>query len=416
MSRVANVSAISNLEAGGLWRPGRIGPVEIANRIVRAGTSETAAGEGGEITDQLVAMYAELARNRVGLILSGHMFCHPRGRYASRQVGIHSDSMVAGLTRLTGAVHRHGGKVFAQIAHAGSQSRVPDNRPLAPSPIPNALTGRMVEAAGEPEIAEAIEAFAGGARRAVQAGFDGVHIHAANGYLISEFSSPVTNRRADAWGGTPEARNRLVLEVLKAVRREVPASMAVTVKLGLQDAIEGGMQLSEGVRRGAVLAAAGADAFEVSCNAMSLPSDSAKEYVAVGPSRALRDLLLHRLLSPARPEAYFLGLARELRKQVTVPIILVGGMRLPATMESILGRGDADFIAMARPFIREPDLVVRLAAGRRGPVACTSCNLCLMHESHHSLRCWRTPRRRLIEHAIYRLRGGFREAHRPHTA
>ena len=109
MSRVANVSAISNLEAGGLWRPGRIGPVEIANRIVRAGTSETAAGEGGEITDQLVAIYAELARNRVGLILSGHMFCHPRGRYASRQVGIHSDSMVAGLTRLTGAVHRHGG-------------------------------------------------------------------------------------------------------------------------------------------------------------------------------------------------------------------------------------------------------------------------------------------------------------------
>ena len=147
-----------------------------------------------------------------------------------------------------------------------------------------------------------------------------------------------------------------------------------------------------------------------------MPSDSAKEYVAVGPARALGDLLLHRIFSRPHAEAYFLEPARLLKRRVSVPIILVGGMRTPATMERILENGDADFIAMARPFIREPDLVVKLHAGRRGPVACTSCNLCLMHESHHSLRCWRVPRRRLLEHALYRLRGGFREAHRPHTA
>jgi 2,4-dienoyl-CoA reductase-like NADH-dependent reductase (Old Yellow Enzyme family) len=399
-----------------LFQPGRIGPVETANRFVRAGTSETAAGDGGEITDHLVEIYETLARNRVGLIYSGHMFCHPRGRYAVHQTGIHNDALLPGLARLASAVHRHGGKVFAQLAHAGSQSRVPENQPLAPSPVPNALTGRMVEAATEAEISEAIEAFAAGARRAVKAGFDGVHIHGANGYLVSEFSSPLTNRRADAWGGSPEARNRFVLEVLKAVRREIPVEMAVTVKLGLEDAVPGGMSLDEGVRRGVALATAGADAIEVSCNAMRLPSDSAKEYVAVGPSRALRDLLLHRLLSPPHAEAYFLPSARELRKQVAVPIVLVGGMRVPETMETILNRGEADFIAMARPFIREPDLVVRLAQGRRGPVACTSCNLCLMHESHHSLRCWRVPRQRLLEHAIYRLRGGLRESHRPHTS
>src|SRR6266480_2872801 len=388
-----------------LFRPGRIGAVETTNRIVRAGTSETAADDGGEITDELIEIYENLARNRVGLILSGHMFCHPRGRYATRQTGIHDDAMVPGLTRLTSAVHRHRGKVFAQLAHAGSQSRVSENRPLAPSPVPNALTGRMVQAATAAEIAEVIEAFAAGARRAVRAGFDGVHVHAANGYLISEFSSPLTNRREDEWGGSAQARDRFVLEVLKAVRREVPAGMAVTVKLGLQDAVPGGMALDEGVRRGEALAAAGADAIEVSCNAMRLPSDSAKEYVAVGPGRAMRDGLLHRL--PA---------ARELRKRTRVPIILVGGMRLPTTMETILERGEADFVAMARPFIREPDLVVKLAQGGRGPVECTSCNLCLMHESHHSLRCWRVPRRRLLEHAIFRLRGGLREAHRPHSS
>jgi 2,4-dienoyl-CoA reductase-like NADH-dependent reductase (Old Yellow Enzyme family) len=403
------------MTGGVLFQSGRIGPLEIANRIVRAGTSETAAGDSGQITDELVAIYEALARNQVGLILSGHMFCHPRGQYAAHQVGIHEDGMVPGLTRLVESVHRHGGKLFAQLAHAGSQSRVVGNRPLAPSPIPNALTGRNAEAATEGEIEEAIAAFAAGAERAVQAGFDGVHIHGANGYLISEFSSPLTNQRIDRWGGSPEARDMFFIEVLKAVRKAVPPRMAVTVKLGLQDAVPGGMPLAEGVRRGEALAATGADAIEVSCNAMRLPSDSAREYVAVGPLRAIGDLLLHRLLSSPQPEAYFLEPARRLRQRMSKPIILVGGMRTPATMEGIVLGGDADFIALARPFIREPDLVVKLARGRRGPVTCTSCNLCLMHESHHSLRCWRIPRRRLLEHAVYRLRGGFRETHRPHT-
>src|ERR1700674_2315598 len=404
------------MKAGVLFQPGSIGPVTILNRIVRAGTSETAAGDSGEITDQLVEIYEALARNRVGLILSGHMFCHPRGRYAARQVGIHEDRTVSGLTRLAEAVHRHGGKVFAQLAHAGSQSRVADNRPLAPSPIANVLTGRVVDAASQDEIQEAIAGFAAGAARAVGAGFDGVHLHAANGYLISEFSSPLTNQRSDRWGGSQEGRDALVVEVLKAVRKAVPASMAVTVKLGLQDAVPGGLQLSEGVRRGEIGVAAGADAIEVSCNAMRLPSDSAKQYVGVGPARALGDLLLHRLLSAPHPEAYFLESARQLRRRISKPIILVGGIRAPATMEGIVERGDADFVALARPFIREPDLVVKLAEGRRGSVDCTSCNLCLIHESHHSLRCWRIPRRRLLEHAVYRIRGGFREAHRPNTA
>lgn len=399
-----------------LFEAGRIGPVETANRIVRAGTSETAAGDAGEITDQLVDIYETLARNGVGLILTGHMFCHLRGRYAVRQVGIHDDAMVPGLTRLAAAVHRHGGKIFAQLAHAGSQSRVADNRPLAPSAVPNALTGRIVDEASEEEISEAITAFSAAAARAVEAGFDGVHIHGANGYLISEFSSPLTNRRTDGWGGSPESRDRFFVEVLNAVRASVPASMAVTVKVGMQDAVPGGMELAEGARRGGVLAAGGADAIEVSCNAMRLPSDSAKQYVAVGPARALRDWMPYRLFAKPHHEAYFLESALELRRHMAKPIILVGGMRTPAAMEGILERGEADFIAMARPFIREPDLVVKMAGGRRGPVECTSCNLCLTHESHHSLRCWRVPRGRLLEHAIYRFGGRFREAHAPHQS
>ena len=120
-----------------------------------------------------------------------------------------------------------------------------------------------------------------------------------------------------------------------------------------------------------------------------------------------QDLLLHRLLAQPGEEAYFEDWARRLRRSVDTKIILVGGLRTTATLERVIASGDADFIAMARPFIREPDLVSQIAAGRTGRVDCTSCNLCLRHEGHHSLRCWRTPRMRLLQHAIYRLSGGL---------
>jgi 2,4-dienoyl-CoA reductase-like NADH-dependent reductase (Old Yellow Enzyme family) len=186
-----------NASVAVLMQPGRIGPLETPNRIVRAGTSETMAGPRGEVTDELVELYRRLAEGGAGLIFTGHMYCHPRGRYSRRQTGIYDDSLIPGLRRLTGAVHDAGGRILGQVAHAGSQSRVAGNDPLAPSAVPNALTGRNVDEAEPAEIDEAIEAFAAGARRAVAAGFDGVHIHGANGYLISEFGSVRANRRTD---------------------------------------------------------------------------------------------------------------------------------------------------------------------------------------------------------------------------
>ncbi len=391
---------------GPLFEPGRIGPVEVRNRIVRAGTSETMAGPNGEVTDQLVALYETLARNEVGLAFTGHIYCEPRGRYAVRQTGIHSDDLIPGLRRLTEAVHRLGARILAQVAHAGSQSRVPGGEPLAPSPVPNELTGREVGEATPEEIEAAIAAFAAGARRAAEAGFDGVHVHGANGYLISEFSSPLTNRRADEWGD----RDRFALEIVRRVRAELPAGMALTMKLGLVDAVpgDGGLRLEESVPRAGRLVEAGLDAVEVSCNVMRKPTDSAAQYVAVDSRRALEDLLLHRLGKPSHREAYFLPWARALRGQVDTTVVLVGGMRTRETMEALLRDRECDFVALARPFIREPDLARQLASGRTGRVDCTSCNLCLMHEGHHSLRCWRVPRRQLLQHALYRFSGGFK--------
>lgn len=390
---------------GSAFAPGGIGPVETRNRFVRAGTSETMAGPDGEVTDQLVALYEELARNDVGLIFTGHLYCHSRGKYADRQAGIHDDRLVPGLRRLTDAVHRHGGRIFAQLAHAGSQSRVPAVEPLAPSPVPNELTGRLVREATTAEVEEALDAFASAAARAIEAGFDGVHLHGANGYLISEFSSPITNRRDDRWGD----RDGFALEAVRRIRAAVPDEAAVTMKLGFVDAApeETKLELTESVPRAAKLVAAGLDALEVSCNVMRLPTDSAAAYVAVDTPRAVRDLLVHRIGRAPHPEAYFLPWARALREQVDTTVVLVGGMRRLATIESLVGSGECDFVALARPFIREPALV-RSFRGGAAQADCTSCNLCLGHEGHHSLRCWRMPRRRLAQHALYRFTGGFR--------
>jgi 2,4-dienoyl-CoA reductase-like NADH-dependent reductase (Old Yellow Enzyme family) len=394
--------------ASALFEPGTIGGLEIRNRFLRPATSETMADEAGSPTEQLVDLYETLARNEVGLVITGHLYVHSRGQYAPRQSGIYGDSLLPRLAGMTGRVRRHGARFFAQLAHAGSQSRVPKVQPLAPSPVPNALTGRMVAAASEAEIEEAIEAFGKAAARAVEAGFDGVHIHGANGYLISEFASPLANRRSDRWGGSPETRDAFPLAVVEAVRAHVPPEFPVTMKIGFVDAPAGGLGLDESVRRAGRLVEAGIDAVEVSCGVMGSPTDSAKKYVAVDRRRAIEDLLAHRVAAEPGPEAYFREWARRLRKSVETNVMLVGGMRRTETMEDVVVSGDADFIAMARPLIREPDLIRQIKEGRRGRVDCTSCNLCLMHEGHHSLRCWRTPRRRLLQHAVYRLRGGLR--------
>jgi 2,4-dienoyl-CoA reductase-like NADH-dependent reductase (Old Yellow Enzyme family) len=157
-----------------LFTPGTIGGVEIRNRFVRAATSEAMSDEAGRVTPPLLSLHEALARGGVGLILFGHLYCHPRGRYGPGHVGIHDDATIPGLRLLVDAVHRNGARIFAQLTHAGSQSRLASVEPLAPSPVPNALTGRMVAGASEAEIEEAIATFAAGAARAVEAGFDGV--------------------------------------------------------------------------------------------------------------------------------------------------------------------------------------------------------------------------------------------------
>lgn len=388
-----------------LFQPARIGSLTVRNRFVRAGTAETMATGEGAVTSQLVSLYERLARHKTGLIITGHMFVHASGKATNHQTGIHSDKMLDGLQRVPKAVHACGGRVFAQLGHAGSQSKIlPISALLAPSVVTNPLTGRQPDrpATGD-EIQRIVRAFGDAARRAYEAGFDGVHIHGANGYLISSFASPVTNQRSDVWGGDPERRRNLALAVVRAVRSTVPSDFPVTMKLGFIDS-PGGITVDESVENAIVLTTAGVDGVEVSSNVMSAGEDSARRLVGVSQRRALTDLIFERVDRPV-PEAYFRPYARALKKaSPDTKVILVGGVRSVPMMSDLVSSGDVDFISMARPFIREPDLVEKLERGKSVSPACTSCNLCYVRSANHPVRCWRKPRWNLLWNRVVEMR------------
>ncbi|MSQ21616.1 MAG: NADH:flavin oxidoreductase [Betaproteobacteria bacterium] len=383
--------------------PGRIGALTLRNRLVRAATGETMANAEGEASDAHVRLYGDLARGGAGLLITGHLFVEQRGQYAPFQLGIHDDRCVAGLRRMTEAVHAAGGVIFAELAHAGSQTVMRDIEPVAPSVVPNAIYARQPNEMSAIDIGAVIAAFGTAARRAMAAGFDGIHLHSGNGYLLSQFNSPFANRRDDDWGGDADRRGRFLREVYRLVRQTVGSNVPVTARIGVTDAVAGGLSMEEGLARIKMLRTEGLDAVEVTYGLMNSYTENIRPYTGITRARALADGVLHRVFSSPVPEAYYRPFAQAVKRQVDIPVILVGGMRTTDTMADVMHAGDADFIAMARPFVREPDLPNQIAAGRRGLVDCVSCNICLVHEGSDALKCWRTRWRDLVRHAYWRI-------------
>ena len=173
----------------------------------------------------------------------------------------------------------------------------------------------------------------------------------------------------------------------------------------MRDFVEGGLALAEAIETAQVIVADGVAAIEASAGITSPRIETVQQYTAVTRRRAAEDKLVHRLFARTPPQGYFVEDARALRPRVSCPVILSGGLRTIEYMEAVLRDDVADFVSLGRPLIREPDLVRTVEAGRRGLVDCTSCNICLMHEGTHSLRCWRKSNRLLAEHAFHRLSG-----------
>jgi 2,4-dienoyl-CoA reductase-like NADH-dependent reductase (Old Yellow Enzyme family) len=228
----------------GPFDPLTIGSISIPNRFMRSATWDSSATDDGEVTDDSLRIIAGLAKGGVGLIVTGYAYVSDEGKAALRQYGISHDRHIAGMRRLAQAAHAHGARIAVQIAHGGLNLGLlakKEGVALAPSHIEDhpwphrAMTGDEVQAT--------IDSFAAAAARVKEAGFDAVQLHGAHGYLMSQFLSPLMNKRTDEWGGSAENRRRFNVEVLKAVRKAVGPDYPVMIKMGLRDRAEGGLPL-----------------------------------------------------------------------------------------------------------------------------------------------------------------------------
>lgn len=375
-----------------LFTPLDLAAVRIRNRFVHSATYEVMALETGEVTERLVKRYRILARGEVGLIIPGYMYVHPLGRACRHETGIHDDRMIPGLSRLAGAVHEEGGKIVFQLAHAGRQTTktMIGGKPLGPSaggrdPFyfvkPREMDGGQIE--------EAILAFGAAARRAVEAGADGIQLHAAHGYLINQFLSPFFNRRTDEWGGSDENRFRFLKELLSEVRKETPRGMPVLVKLNSHDHTpREGITPSLAAWYAGRLSELGIHGLEISCGSvwysfmnMCRGEVPVKELVRSLPlwKKPLGMMMLGMMAGKYGFErGYNIDAAKRIRPVLgDTALFVVGGLRKAEEMRKVLEERYADGISMSRPFIREPFLVRRIREGKTDASACISCNRCL---------------------------------------
>ena len=344
-----------------LFEKSVINGMGLTNRFVRSATWEGMADRDGAVTQKLIETMTALARGGVGLIISSHAYVRPEGQAAPGQLGIYKDDLVPGLRKMAAAVHECGGKIVMQMAHAGTfaAKQATQQPPLVVSNFDGLAKSPRKEITAE-DIREMVGAFGDAARRAKSAGFDGVQIHSAHGYLLNQFLSPFFNRRQDEYGGDIRNRARVHLEVYQAIRDVVGKDYPVLIKMNCGDFAENGLSLEDSVRATRLLADAGLDAVELSGGLITS--------VKMSPSRPG--------INSSDKEAYFKEEARVFKREIALPLILVGGIRSFEVAEQLVKSGVADYISMSRPFISEPNLVNRWKAGDRRKSNCRSDNRC----------------------------------------
>jgi len=379
-----------------LLEPGRIGTLELKNRIIMAPMGTNFATQDGFITERTSNYYAERARGGSSLIICGVAAINaPRGRNMECQIAISDDKFIPGLSELTDIVHRNGAKIAVQLVHAGKLA-VADMTdgitPVSPSEaaigmketlrdltreefnkmvmrfasMPRSMKTRELT---KEDIAELVKRFAGAAERAKNAGFDGIEIHAAHGYLISSFLSPASNKRQDEYGGNLSNRARFLLEVMAAVREKVGRKYPVWCRIDCREfGIKDGITAEDGKKLAVMLEAAGADAIHVS-----------------GYGGIIDGFIDAPIVYPP---GNLVPYAEEIKRLVKIPVIAVGRIS-PELSEKLLRENKADFIAMGRPILVDPQLPEKLASGERRDIRpCIYCYNCVsQHLEGEATRC-----------------------------
>jgi 2,4-dienoyl-CoA reductase-like NADH-dependent reductase (Old Yellow Enzyme family) len=350
-----------------LFEPLNISGLKIKNRFVRSATVDN-LGKNMLVTTAQLIFYSELTRGEVGLIISSGMFPSLDGWAAPGQLGIHKDDMIPSLKKLTDVVHENGGKVAAQLMHAGwfGDPKTCGYQPVGPSAMVNPVNGLEARELATEEVYEHVDDFVQAGRRAFEAGFDAVQIHGAHGWLVSSFLSPVTNLRQDEWGGSPEKRAKFVVLIIEGIQRLTGPRFPIMIKLGMKDYHPLGKPIEEGIASLQSFIGAGLDAVEVS------------EGVEEEAFHHIRKDALH---------PYYVEECRQVKSAVDIPVIAVGGMRELKEISEIVNGGIADAVSMCRPFIMDQHIIQKFHQGSAERSTCNSCNGCIEWMHKQDIHC-----------------------------
>lgn len=385
----------------------QIAGIKLKNRVIRSATYEGMADENGFPTEKLKNLYIRLAKGGVGAIITGFTVVQADGKSsASTDAMIDNDKSILAYKEITDTVHEYGTPIIMQISHCGRQTRSPiTGMPIvAPSALRDTFFNEdMPEELSEDKINEIINNFVSAIIRARKAGFDGVQLHLAHGYLLSEFLSSYTNHRKDRWGGSTENKYRIIDEIFKKAKEQVD-DYPILVKINAHDGRKSGMRIEEAVKIAQMLEDSGCAAIEVSCGTAEdglytmrgkkLPVEAAMEYVfkyknIPGFVKTIAKPILKAIMKQPKPLLkYNLDAATRIKKAVSIPVIVVGGINNMDDIDDIIKNKNMDFVSMCRPFIIEPDIVNKFNKGTQTRSKCIMCNYCIMIAEEKPLKCY----------------------------
>ncbi|NRT76175.1 NADH:flavin oxidoreductase [Clostridium beijerinckii] len=338
----------------------QIGPLKLKNRFIRSATYEGMADEKGNINDELFKVYEDLAKGGVGTIITGITSVTDLEEFIPGQMGIYNDSFIDNHKKIIEVTHKHNTNIILQLGAAGTQTiRNEEKAILGPSNITDFGYKNTPKEMTLEEIVSIQIDFANAALRAKKAGYDGIQIHAAHGYLLSKFLTPYYNRRTDEYGGSIDNRSRMLIETYKKIRDKVGKDYPVLVKINCEDFMDQGMTFEECKYVCKKLEKLGIDAVEISGGSLSSrPNESYSRKIVKGQA------------------PYYTFYAERIKEEVNIPVISVGGIRDISALTKILNESSIDYFALSRPLVCESDLINRWSEGNTEPSKCISCGKC----------------------------------------
>ncbi len=390
-----------------VFKPASLAGIQLQNRIIRSATHEGMADEQGVPTGQLKKLYLRLAKGGAGAIITGYAGIQQDGKSPLKGMTmIDYDALVPAYKEITDAVHEFKTPIIMQIAHCGRQTRskVTGLPTVAPSPIRDQFYNEdLPKELTEKSIHCIIDNFIAAIVRAQNAGFDGVQLHGAHGYLLSAFLSSWSNRRTDKWGGSTKNKYRIIGEILKRAN-EAAKDFPVFIKMNAHDGRKNGITVNEAVEIAKMLEQSGCAGIEVSSGVVEdglytirgeqLPADPAMEYTfkyksLPGIVKTFSSPVLKTLSKQPKPlRKYNLSAAIRVKQSVGIPVIVVGGIDNMADINEIIEENGIDFVSMSRPFIAQANVVEKFKQGKQVHSKCIKCNYCVIIGEERPLKCY----------------------------